>query len=216
MAPAPRRPRAPVPRKRARDARAQVTVDAMVTAAERVLERHGPRGLTTNRVAEVAGVSIGSVYQYFPNKEALVAAVSDRYVEQTMRFARVALRAARDVPAGRFLEMMIQAMVELSRAQLPINRWLVELRTAAAFHERIEREFDVFTGELAAELAARRDVAFVDPHAAAFVLVHLFNGVMEALSMRPTADVTAIVAETRRLLAAYAAAFAVPAPASAR
>jgi hypothetical protein len=47
---------------------ARVTVDAIVTAAERVVEREGTRRATTNRIAETAGVSIGSLYQYFPNK----------------------------------------------------------------------------------------------------------------------------------------------------
>ncbi len=171
-----------------------------------MLEKHGSRGLTTNRVAEVAGVSIGSVYQYFPNKEALVAALSDRYVERTMRFARQGLVAARSVPAAVFIDVMVQAMLALHESQRPINRWLVELRTAAAFHERVQREFDVFAEELAVELAARTDIRFVDPRAAAFVFVHMFNGIMEAVSMREHADIPGIVAEVRRILAAYVAA----------
>jgi AcrR family transcriptional regulator len=202
--------REPVPRKSPRDGRAKETVDAIVTAAERVLEKHGSRGLTTNRVAEVAGVSIGSVYQYYPNKEALVAALSDRYVERTMRFARQGLIASRSVPATAFIDVMVQAMMALHESQRPINRWLVELRTAAAFHERVQREFDVFAGELADELAARNDVRFANPHAAAFVLVHMFNGIMEAVSMREHADIPGIVDEVRRVLAAYAAAHPAP------
>jgi AcrR family transcriptional regulator len=66
------------PRKSPRQARAKVTVDAIVEATTQVLLSEGYENFTTARVAERAGVSIGSLYQYFPNKAALVSAVIDR------------------------------------------------------------------------------------------------------------------------------------------
>src|SRR6185503_3042990 len=69
------------PRKRPRQARSRETVSAILAATSRVLVKHGFDGLTTNAVAEAAGVSIGSLYQYFPNKEALVAGLIERHVE---------------------------------------------------------------------------------------------------------------------------------------
>jgi AcrR family transcriptional regulator len=60
------------PRKTPRQARARATVDAIVLAAAPILRSDGPEALNTNRIAEVAGVSIGSLYQYFPNKETRV------------------------------------------------------------------------------------------------------------------------------------------------
>ena len=63
------------PRKQARQARAKVTQEAIVEAAARILEEQGRDALTTNRIALRAGVSIGSLYQYFPNKEAIFAAI---------------------------------------------------------------------------------------------------------------------------------------------
>ncbi|MGL6291802.1 MAG: TetR/AcrR family transcriptional regulator [Silanimonas sp.] len=65
-------------RKQPRQPRSRFTVDAMVEAATRILERDGLAALTTNRVAELAGVSVGSLYQYFPNKDALLAALMAR------------------------------------------------------------------------------------------------------------------------------------------
>ncbi|MFC3712705.1 TetR/AcrR family transcriptional regulator [Sphingoaurantiacus capsulatus] len=58
--------------------RAQATVEAILAAAAGILEREGPTRLTTNAVAAQAGVSIGSLYQYFPNKQALTAALIER------------------------------------------------------------------------------------------------------------------------------------------
>jgi AcrR family transcriptional regulator len=96
-------------RRRPRQARSQVTVAAILEATVRVLLKRGYEACSTKEVAEVAGVGIGSVYEYFPNKEALIAGVvereADRYMEVIKRelvrterpFAealRLALRAA--------------------------------------------------------------------------------------------------------------------------
>ncbi|MCM2293444.1 TetR/AcrR family transcriptional regulator [Allorhizobium sp. BGMRC 0089] len=63
------------PRKYPRQARSTAMVEAIVEAAARILETAGPEGFNTNAIAERAGVSIGSLYQYFPSKQALVAAL---------------------------------------------------------------------------------------------------------------------------------------------
>lgn len=63
------------PRKAPRQHRARATVDAILIAAERLTVEHGVDGWTTNHVAELAGVSIGSLYQYFPGKESLLTAL---------------------------------------------------------------------------------------------------------------------------------------------
>ena len=65
-------------RRRPKQARAQVTVDSILEAAVQVLERSGAAGLNTNSVAERAGVSIGTLYQYFPDKEAILLALARR------------------------------------------------------------------------------------------------------------------------------------------
>ncbi|MCL2430307.1 MAG: TetR/AcrR family transcriptional regulator, partial [Alphaproteobacteria bacterium] len=79
------------PRKSASQKRSRQTVDALLEATARVLVKEGYDRASTNRIAEVAGVSIGSLYQYFPSKEALVAAVIDRHTQETMELARDAL-----------------------------------------------------------------------------------------------------------------------------
>lgn len=61
------------PRKRPHQQRSAATVDAILEAAARILERRGLDALTTNAVAALAGVSIGSLYQYFPGKAAILA-----------------------------------------------------------------------------------------------------------------------------------------------
>jgi len=68
-------------RKLPTQARSIATVEALLEATTRILLQDGVKSLTTNRVAEIAGVSIGSLYQYFPNKASLIAALIDHHVE---------------------------------------------------------------------------------------------------------------------------------------
>ena len=69
------------PRKQPVQGRSTATVEALYQASIQVLLELGYRKLTTTRVAERAGVSVGSLYQYFPNREALIAAVIARHLE---------------------------------------------------------------------------------------------------------------------------------------
>jgi AcrR family transcriptional regulator len=202
-----RRPSAPVPRKQPKQERGTVTVEAMVTAVERVLEQHGPAGLTTNRVAEVAGVSVGTLYQWFPNKEALVGALQERYIQHTFGLCRAALAAADGVPFATVVERVAVALAAAHREQRPIHRWLTDLRSAAAFMDRWREEVDLFIDEVATFLAGRTDVGAIDPRPAAFVLVHAIEGIVGAIGdHRAALDVDAIAREGVRLVQRYVSA----------
>lgn len=65
-------------RRRPKQARSQATYDSILEAAEQMLEREGADGLNTNRIAERAGVSVGTLYQYFPDKAAILLATAQR------------------------------------------------------------------------------------------------------------------------------------------
>jgi AcrR family transcriptional regulator len=65
-------------------ARSKATVDAIIEAAFIAVAERGTAATTTRYVAEIAGVGVGSLYEYFPNKEALFDAVGERFVEETM------------------------------------------------------------------------------------------------------------------------------------
>src|SRR5687768_7969228 len=101
------------PRKRPRQARSKATVDTILEATARILVKHGFDGLTTNGVAAAAGVSIGSLYQYFPNKEALVSALIERHLT--------------DMNAAVFAELTRVAKLPLAEAA----RCVVELTVRA-------------------------------------------------------------------------------------
>lgn len=72
-------------RRRPKQRRARETVEAILDAVTKILKREGSQALTTNRIADVAGVSIGSLYQYFPDKRAIFIALHRRHIEQMDR-----------------------------------------------------------------------------------------------------------------------------------
>jgi AcrR family transcriptional regulator len=95
-------------RRKPKQFRARQTVEAVLDAVTRVLKREGSGAVTTNRIAEVAGVSIGSVYQYFPDKRAIFLALHQRHIEQIDRLMAAALVEN----AASSLEGLIRALVE--------------------------------------------------------------------------------------------------------
>lgn len=96
-------------RRRPRQARAQATVDAIIEATAQVLVRDGYGGLSTNHVATRSGVSIGTLYQYFSNKDDLIGALIDRELER--HFERIApwLVQQSDAPLEASVRTFLQA-----------------------------------------------------------------------------------------------------------
>jgi AcrR family transcriptional regulator len=79
------------PRKRPQQARAQTTVHAILEATVQVLEREGPEAATTTRIAEVAGVSVGTLYQYFSHRDAIFDALQEREFERAIALMQTVL-----------------------------------------------------------------------------------------------------------------------------
>jgi len=96
-------------RREPKQRRARQTADAVLDAAVRVLKREGFSALTTNRIAEVAGVSIGSLYQYFPDKSAIFEALHRRHTNEIDRMVESTLIEH----ATSSLDELIRAMVEV-------------------------------------------------------------------------------------------------------
>lgn len=98
------------PRKQPRQARAAETVEIILEAATRVLASKSLPGFNTNRVAEVAGISIGSLYQYFPNKSALVAAL----IAREQKALADAIERSLDADPDRPLDLLLSDLVDIA------------------------------------------------------------------------------------------------------
>jgi AcrR family transcriptional regulator len=99
-------------RRRPQQRRARDTVEAVLDAVIRLLKREGSTAITTNRIAEVAGVSIGSLYQYFPDKQAIFTALHSRHVEQIDRVIQSTLVEHAASSMEELLRAMIEAMID--------------------------------------------------------------------------------------------------------
>src|SRR3569832_1710302 len=100
------------PRKKASQERSRATVDVLVEATARVLVKEGFDRASTNRIAEQAGVSIGSLYQYFPSKEALVAALVERHIETMSEALEAEMHALVDAPLDLCIRRMVTLMLD--------------------------------------------------------------------------------------------------------
>ena len=114
------------PRKAAIQARSRATVDALVEATARILVRDGFDKASTNRIAEVAGVSVGSLYQYFPGKEALVAAVMERHQQEIMQEVQGRLPELFALPVEQAMRELVAVAVKAHRVDPALHRVLAE------------------------------------------------------------------------------------------
>jgi AcrR family transcriptional regulator len=114
------------PRKRATQRRSRATVSALVEATARILVREGFDKASTNRIAEAAGVSVGSLYQYFPSKEALVVAVIDRHNQEIMQVVRGELAEAMSLPVEQAVRKIIAVAIKAHRVDPRLHRALAE------------------------------------------------------------------------------------------
>src|SRR6201996_6692514 len=112
------------PRKQPRQHRSELTRQRILDAAAHVFAEHGYAAGTTNRIAERAGVSIGSVYQYFPNKDALVVELARRHIAQIAETASLALEALVEYvpPLRDGLTAIVLGTVELHKGAPGLQR----------------------------------------------------------------------------------------------
>jgi AcrR family transcriptional regulator len=176
------------PRRQPLQERARKTVDAILTATARLLVREGYARMTTNRVAQVAGVSIGSVYQFFPGKDALIGAVIDRHRERVWSLMRERLAAAGDAPLSELIRLMARTAVELDTEDPALTRaFLGELhRTGRVRRLTLQSEREGI--ELWRSVLASRpdEVRVRDPETALFAMLIAGNAILRAaLADRP-------------------------------
>ncbi|WP_164007051.1 TetR/AcrR family transcriptional regulator [Pyxidicoccus trucidator] len=114
------------PRRKPRQSRAQATCDVIVTATAQVLVKDGYDAVSTNHVARVAGVSVGSVYQYFSSKEALVMAVMERYRAAGLAELEEGISKMSGATLREALRLLIRQVLASKAANPRLHQVLVE------------------------------------------------------------------------------------------
>ena len=193
-------------RKTPRQRRSAETVEAILTAAAHILEKEGFDAATTNRVAVKAGVSIGSLYQYFPNKESLVRALNDRHTKEILDLLRKRFGELQEAPLKNSVRAIVQTMVEVHRVNPALHRVLVNVVPGIGGLAETRVVEDAAAALLTQFLKARRaELQPLNPELSAFMLVHAVEALTHAAVLeRPELlKGEAFVDEASRMILGY-------------
>lgn len=185
--------------------RSRATVDAIVAAAARILVKDGYDAFTTNRVAEKAGVSIGSLYQYFPNKDALLGELMRRHTHEIEEGIEAMAEQAKSAPLAEVVRIAIEHNVRAHLIDPDLHRVLSEvpplgkLDWEAAFTERmVSRVRSAFE-------ARRAEIVVADLDLAVYVVTHTVEAVVHNAVTERLADLRSgvLADEVTRMLVGY-------------
>lgn len=185
-----------------RQLRSQQTVEAVLDAVTRVIKRDGVGAVTTNRIAEAAGVSIGSVYQYFPDKQAIFRALHQRHVQQMGRLVDRTLVDHAESSLEQLMRALVSALIrahaedpelyELLHAEVPADRH-------GGFAKRLQAALRLAITAQAPKLVARQNLDRV-----LFVVTHMIASLTHAVLRRPSRlSLAAAEGEIVRAVLAY-------------
>ena len=130
------------PRKTPIQARSAVTVEAISEATIQVLLSHGAEHLTTTRIAARAGVSVGTLYQYYPNKQSLLFAVLENHLNNVAGKVEAACKSASHKPLAQMIKEMVEAFVDakMERSDISVALYRVSAEVGgAALAKRISQ-----------------------------------------------------------------------------
>lgn len=152
----PTTPRRKLPRQ-AVQARARSTVETIIEAATRVLASRGWAAFNTNAIAQVAGVSIGSVYEYFGNKQAILDAILDRHLTQgEVHLSGLAGKEVATISLDQIVSLLVDGFVDLHSGNPRLHRVLsTEVPISDRQRDRIERIRCQAVTLVAAQLAGK-------------------------------------------------------------
>jgi AcrR family transcriptional regulator len=161
-------------RRRPRQGRSQASVDAILEAAAQLFVEHGPHKVTTNHIAERAGVSIGTLYQYFTDRDAIVRGLLD--TRRMLVFSRLAkgLEGAENEALPELIRRVVPSLAEAIQdrpaLQRVLNAEMMKLRT----YEEIMSIEDGLTDALLVFLASRPDevAPMAHPYSTVWLAVH--------------------------------------------
>ena len=198
------RTRAPF-RREPKQRRSQQTVEAVLDAVVRILKREGRGAVTTNRIADVAGVSIGSLYQYFPDKSAIFVALHERHVREVDRRLQSTLIEHSSSALDVLVRALIQTMVDVHRPdpelfELLSTRVPHRPQGSKAFGVRLHAVIRLAIASRERELDAGRDLDKV-----VFVVTNMIDALSHAavLQRPPGLTLDAAVGETTNAVLAY-------------
>jgi AcrR family transcriptional regulator len=176
-----------IPRKRPKQARARATIEAILAAAAQILVRNGIEAATTNHIAERAGVSVGTLYQYFPSKEAVIFALVERHIQKMQRQLEEMIVERGDGPLEETVPAYVKAMFAAHRVEPKLHRVFSEQLPKLAGREALQRWSEETEQMIRGVLERHRErLRPRDLELAAFLLLHAVDAITHAaVILRP-------------------------------
>ena len=196
-----------IPRRRApKQERARATVEAILEATAQLLVEVGYHNTSTNKIAERAGVSVGSLYQYFKNKESIVAALVEQFADRQFELLAARLSAVVGAPLEDAVPQLVRALLETKQLEPELNQVLFEHLPPVGQIDMLRDWTDRAVGVVILALSVRaHELSITNLNIAAYVLVNACHGVIHnTVINRPEllAD-DALADETARLILGY-------------
>ena len=195
----------PLMRKEPRQARSRVTVETIIQAGARILSDEGWAGFTTNRVADLAGVSIGSLYQYFPDKLSLVDAIRRRHLDDCLTVMRKS--KAEGLSPKQFVANLVHALIAAHSIYPGLHRVLLDEAPSSDDYRNPNSEFEVEYLACYAEAVAnyRNRQPNAADHTAALIISDAIDGVIHNAARRGSLADPTVQNELVRLVSLYLA-----------
>ncbi len=191
------------PRKRPRQQRSQATWAAILDAATQLFQRLGYAGTTTNRVAELAGVSIGSLYQYFPDKDALLLALAERHIfDAATQISAVFASLEREQPGlDETLSQLIDAAVALHENDPATHQLLFDQAPRSPETQQYLRRLERLLASAVAPHLQRLGCGGDTPMVRALLLVQGLDAQIHGALLAPPAGVERqqVIGELKRM-----------------
>jgi AcrR family transcriptional regulator len=180
--------------------RGKQRVAALIDAGAELFAEKGYEATTMTEIAQRAGAAIGSLYQFFPSKEALAEALFNRYAERAAAsFARV-----EELAPGRTARELADLLIDYKLALRTDRDATIALSSSVAgIVERRKPLGDAVRGRIASILRAANRALSEDEAAAAAVIVSQVMKIVPALAATENERPLPLIAETRKLLALY-------------
>ncbi len=148
---------ATTPRKLPKQERSRITVEAILEATTHILVEEGYQNANTNRIANRAGISIGSLYQYFPNKESLMTALIEQHSNEMVELVETKLNHLFDSQLEIVIPELVTALVAAHAIHPRLHQVLSEEIPRSGRSPQMQKAYDRITELLGAYLNRWRD-----------------------------------------------------------